>query len=329
MATSDRRPGGGPKKSPAQGHVAERPRAGDGRSRPSPRRLRLVGLLALATAIVGGGLFVGLRLDDAEGGAGPGEPAPIARMDTPDVHSLVIDPADPDRVLFGSHAGIMESRDGGFTWEDGSLRGKDAMSMATSAHDPTTIYVTGHDVFEVSRDGGATWQPLVHDLPGTDIHAFAQDPLAPSVLYALVAGDGLFRSENGGTNWTPLGSQPPGDSPTALAADGTRVYAAAGGRINVSVDDGAAWQPLTAQPAGAATSLATALGDTLVIYAGTENGLARSDDGGASWAELGPVGVPALALAVAPSDPTRVEFVARGGGVYRSDDGGATWRAPA
>lgn len=293
-----------------------------------PRSIVLAASVALVL-LVGAAALAGWLIlrDDGETSPQSG-PLPIARLDTPDFHSLLIDANDPDQVLFGSHAGIMESQDGGFSWQEGTMSGKDAMSMAMSPQDPSTVYVTGHDVVEVSLDGGLTWQPLQHDLPGTDIHAFAQDPLTPELLYAYVAGQGVFLSENRGANWNALSSQPPGGTPLSLAADGSRVYAATEGGIVTSSDQGATWQRLPAQPAGSTMTLALSPADPLVLYAGTSDGLARSSDGGSSWTTLGPAGVPVLALATAPSDPLRIVFVTQGGGVYRSDDGGFAWRAP-
>ena len=100
---------------------------------------------------------------------------PIASLNAPDFHSLLLDATNPDRLLFGSHAGIQESNDGGFTWSQGGLSNQDAMQLTSSPTAPLTVYATGHDVFQVSFDGGITWQPQSHNLPGTDIHGFAQD----------------------------------------------------------------------------------------------------------------------------------------------------------
>lgn len=292
---------------------------------PWPVRIAVLALI-VGVALLGWGAISVLRDNDQQGGVA-GTNA-IASIKSPDVHSLAIDPANPDHVLFGSHAGIMESRDGGYTWDEGTLQGKDAMSMARSSKNPATIYVTGHDVVEISRDRGATWQPLEHDLPGTDIHAFAQDPLTPDLLFALVVGHGVFRSENGGTNWVLLATQPPGGAPYALAADGSRVYAATDEGIVASSDRGTTWQPLAAQPSGPVLSLAISEADPQVIYAGTPDGLVKSTNSGASWTSLGPQNTAALALAVAPSVPHRVLFVSDQGRVYRSDDGGASWVGP-
>ena len=262
------------------------------------------------------------------GGADAADAAgPIATLDVPDLHSLVIDPTNPDRALFGSHAGLQESRDGGFNWTTGTLQGADAMNLAAGLEDPETFYVAGHDVFLTSADGGKTWEPVEHDLPGTDLHAFAQDPTDPERLYTLVVGAGLFSSEDGGASWRPLPTQPTGTAMHgALATDGATLYVTAGEGILRSSDRGTSWEPLPAQPSGGVMSLAAPASAPGTLYAGTPSGLARSSDGGERWQALGPADVAVMALAISPSDPERVLFVGDDGGVYRSDDGGETWR---
>lgn len=254
-----------------------------------------------------------------------GKANPIATFDTPDFHSLLVDPADPDHILFGSHAGIRESRDGGFTWEDGTLRGADAMQLTASAGAPETVYATGHDVFQVSHDSGQTWQPQVHNLPGTDIHGFTQDPGDPDRLYASVAGGGTFTSGDGGETWEPI-SDPPA-SGNVLAAGAGVVYSGTGPSLVASRDGGVTWQTLSTLASGQVISLAVSPDDPQTIYAGTPNGIARSTDGGVTWDALGPQGVPVLAVAVSSSDARQLLFGSSEGALYRSDDGGETWRS--
>lgn len=250
---------------------------------------------------------------------------PIATLDSPDFHALLVDPQDPEHVLFGSHAGIQESRDGGFTWEDGELRNVDAMQLISSPEAPETLYATGHDVFQVSRDSGQTWQPVTHNLPGTDIHGFAQDPADPQRLFAFVVGGGVLTSVDGGTNWEPLPTQPSdGGMHIALAASAGSLYAATDMGLMVSRDGSQSWETLPSQPSGQIISLAIPASDSQTLYAGTPSGLAKSTDGGESWTNLGPEGVPVLAIAVTPSDPNRVFLLSDEGAVYRSVDGGLT-----
>ena len=264
-------------------------------------------------------------INNREGTAGSAQP--IAALNTPDFHSLLVDPQDPEHLVFGSHSGIHESHDGGFTWEAGALRDTDAMQLSASPNAPATIYATGHDVFQVSRDGGQTWQPLEHNLPGTDIHGFAQDLADPQRLFAFIVGAGVYTSRDGGTTWAPLTAQPPGGSMhVALAANGGSIYAATGAGLMVSRDGGQSWDSVETQPSGQIMSLAIAASDPRTLYAGTPNGLTRSSDGGASWIDLGPDGVVALAVAVTPTDADRVFLLSDQCGIFRSDDAGATWR---
>jgi len=249
----------------------------------------------------------------------------IAVLDTPDFHSLLVDPANPDRILFGSHAGIQESRDGGFTWADGTLRDTDAMQLTTNPDAPETIYATSHDVFQVSQDGGQTWQPQAHDLLGTDIHGFAQDPGDSRRLYASVVGMGTFTSGDGGATWQSLPDQPAGSG--VLAAGPGILYSGAGPDVVASRDGGVTWDVLATLRSGQVISLAVSSGDPQTIYAGTPNGIARSTDGGETWTERGPEGVPILAVAVSPADSGQVFGISSEGAVYHSDDGGESWRS--
>lgn len=255
-----------------------------------------------------------------------GNAQPIATLDSPDFHSLLVDPQDPDHVLFGSHAGVQESHDGGVTWKATALRDVDAMQLSASPKAPETLYATGHDVFQVSHDSGQTWQPVTHDLPGTDIHGFAQDPDEPQRLFAFVVSAGVFTSTDGGTSWEPLPTQPPGGGMhVVLAASGGAIYAGTDTGLMVSRNAGQSWEALPSQPSGQVISLVAPVSEPQTLYVGTPSGLSRSTNGGESWIDLGPDGVPILALAVTPNDPNRIFLLSDEGAVYRSVDGGATW----
>lgn len=248
---------------------------------------------------------------------------PIAALNAPDFHSILIDPQDPDHILFGSHTGIQESHDRGVTWEDGALRNVDAMQLTVSLDDPETIYVTGHDVFQVSRDGGQTWRPQVHDLPDTDIHGFTQDLDNSQRLYAFA--NGTFASEDGGATWRSLPDQPTGSG--MLTAGRDVLYSASGPSLLSSRDRGMTWQTLSTLPSGQVISLAVSRSDPLTLYAGTPNGIAKSTDGGVTWTALGPQGVPVVAVTVSSTDSGQMLFVSDEGAIYRTDDGGETWRS--
>lgn len=285
----------------------------------SPRWLLPVAIIALALLGIGT-WWVSTRVNDGTDGAA----VPIVTFTTPDFHSLLIDPANADRILFGSHAGIQESQDGGLTWQHGSLRDTDAMQLTVSPMSSQTIYATGHDVFQVSFDSGTTWQSQAHDLPRTDIHGFAQDPSDPRRLYAYVVGVGIFTSRDGGTSWQEVPTQP--TSGGVLAAGPGVLYTGSGPTIIVSRDGGLSWQDLTTLASGQVISLAVSASEPQVLYAGTPTGVTRSTDGGERWEDLGPTGGPILALAVSSSQPQLVLAVGNDGGLYWSEDGGETWQ---
>jgi photosystem II stability/assembly factor-like uncharacterized protein len=285
---------------------------------------------------VGLGLGLGLALVTGfsllvSGTARVGEQAgasPIATLAVRDVHALVISPESADHVLFGHHDGILESRDGGRRWRPlPTSPQQDAMSLTPPRADGGAQYLAGHEVFLKSTDGGKSWQPVASDLPGLDIHAFAQSPTDPQRLYAYVVGHGFFRSDDGGERWQLI--NPRQGSFTALAiipGPPERLLAAASGlAVYVSDDGGKTFVPKTDGIFGLVFALAVHPHRPEVVYAGASNGLYRSEDGGERWQRIGLEGIPVAAIAIAPSRPDVVMAVDRERRVYRSEDGGRTW----
>lgn len=282
---------------------------------------------------VAGGVIVGLLAAIWVWNLNGNEPqvaVPISSVDAPDYHALLIDPEDGDRVQFGSHAGIQNSGDGGLTWEPGTLLGVDAMILASSPVEPDRIYAAGHDVFQVSLDRGATWQEVSHNLPGTDIHGFAQHPTDPQRLYAFVVGFGGWTSGDRGATWQAFGSQPPGSGGyLVLASDGEALYAATDMGISRSRDHGTTWNLFENQP-GEMTffSLAVSAANPDFIYAGTPVGVVRSTDQGESWSLLSSPNVMVLGVAASSSNAELLMVLDDEGNIYRSTDGGETWVTP-
>ena len=70
-----------------------------------------------------------------------------------------------------------------------------------------TIWLAGHNVFKKSLDAGSTWSDVdPSGLPRLDIHGFTVDPVNPKVLYAAVAGEGLYRSSDSGSTFSLVSS---------------------------------------------------------------------------------------------------------------------------
>jgi len=102
---------------------------------------------------------------------------------------------DLDRPLFG----LIESTDGGRTWEPMSLSGEVDFHGLEVAHGNVYGFDSTGGRLLVSTDGGSTWDERA-DLPIGDL---AVDPADEDGLVAPTA-EGLAESTDGGRSWQPL-----------------------------------------------------------------------------------------------------------------------------
>ncbi len=251
-----------------------------------------------------------------------------------DLHSLAVDPTDPDKVMVGGHDGGAISEDGGKTWRQASgLEGADPMGWVISPDDPQKMYVGGHPGFYRSEDGGESWTQDNSGLPGTDVHGLGMDPQNPDTLYAYIANVGLYRSPDAGESWEPVSAEVGVMGPILVdPRDSDTLYISSmqGGLIK-STDGGQRWQTVGPIPAGGMVmSISQSLKDPDTFYAANRQQVLKSTDGGESWRPVGEELPGVSAVAVSPSDPRIVYAGVLEGDtatVYRSNDGGETWRA--
>lgn len=270
---------------------------------------------AIPAGVVGLALVVAWSLFARDAGGA----RTIASYQPPDIHALAVRPDDPRVLIFGSHRGMLVSRDGGRTWDPIGPSG-DAMGIALPPGS-RTVYAAGHDVFFRSDDGARTWSSTRPALPGTDIHGLAASAVRPGTFYAFVVGQGLFRSDDAGQTWQRAGTAPGSTmSMTAAAANGNDVlFASTMEGVQRSRDGGVGWERVPE------------LGDASVSSAGSQvyaTAGARvlvSSDGGASWQQRAFPAGRAVFVAPAPSDPSTVYVVTKELAVWRSSDGGRTW----
>ncbi len=231
-------------------------------------------------------LAVVLALTVFHGGSGSGKKASAGLPDTPDYHSLLVNPSNSQKLMLGTHVGLYVSSDGGRHWRFDALSGDDAMNLARPAG--ATVWLAGHQVFMKSGDGGTTWSDVrPAGLPSLDIHGFAVDPRNASILYAAVAGQGLYRSGDGGRSFS-LASDQVGGNVMALAAlpDGRILAGDMQQGLLESSDGGASWkQRLHAQVMGLAVN-PTDPKRLLTTGAGVRT-FYRSADGGKTWSAVG------------------------------------------
>lgn len=242
-----------------------------------------------------------------------------------DLHALQFAPGD--RIFYGQHDGLQISTDGGKTWTPPSGTG-DAMAIASFPETPEVIYQAGHDLFLKSTDGGETWmEPGFGNLPGTDIHGFAVAP-DTGMLYANIAGQGLYRSTEGDNSWEFVSSAAAGAMAIA-AGPGTPpvLYAATMDQGIIRSDDGGQsgqnWQRTATVPGMSMSGLYVHPESGNVYVTGPE-GVYKSTDKGETWTVLGP-DEPMALVAAETGDEAQLVAVAQQGQVYRSSDGGQTW----
>ncbi len=304
-------------------------------SRPDPERLAgsrrrwfgTIAALVAAVIVVGVVAFLSVPSPPStsrDPAAVNGDAVAWTRLGTRDVHSLAFGPGSTDRLLFGHHGGVLETRDGGRSWDPLAVNA-DAMGMRPAGDG--SIVIAGHEVFQASYDAGRTWIPIDTDLPSLDIHAFARAPDDPARMWAYLAEGGLYESVDGGTSWNKVFDD---HRPSLVAVSRQGVTVLIGldpftGLVE-SEDGGRNWRSLGAPPSSPVLTLA-ATPDGRSIVLGSTEGLFRSDDGGASWSESLLAGT--LLAAAISEDGATVAAVTRETEFYRSDDGGRTWSGPA
>ncbi|MGH2687310.1 MAG: WD40/YVTN/BNR-like repeat-containing protein, partial [Actinomycetota bacterium] len=240
-----------------------------------------------------------------------------------DLHSLVVDPADPSRLFVGGHQAVAVSVDGAKSWQQvDSLEDADAMGWAFTAD---AVLVGGHPGLSVSTDGGRTFERRNGGLPATDIHALGA---GGGVVYAASPQVGVFASTDGARTWevrTRGAGQafmgrilvdpsnrdhlvaPDMRSGVVESADGGRSWRSLGGVA------GALW--VSWDPGNPAHLIATGDGESVASVDGGRSWTSLPAPAGASLLELGPAGPDVVYAATHEAGSGRVKLeVSRDGG---------------
>lgn len=292
--------------------------------RRAARRRQQLRLGALVAVVAVGALLI------ARLGGEDGDTAPAGPTDRPfvggDLHSLVADPADPDRAFVGGHEGVAVSTNGGRTWlQVDSLDGADAMGWAFAGD---RVLVSGHPGLFVSEDGGRTFTKQNEGLPTTDLHAIGASAEG-LVIYVGSPQVGVFGSNDGGRTWETRTQEAgqafmgrilvdPEDPDHVVAPD------MQAGAVE-STDGGRTWRALGGVEGTMWVSWDPA--DTEHLVVSGRGAAAESADGGETWK---PMNVPpgASIVELVPGRPGTLLAAAHDGSraaVSVSSDSGETW----
>jgi List-Bact-rpt repeat protein/glucodextranase-like protein len=148
--------------------------------------------------------------------------------------ALAINPLNPDEVYIGCSSlgpGVFKSTDGGATWVEKN-RGIEKLGFFSTNYPPISklvispsnpnilyigtaiddpLYAGGRGDIYRSNDSGESWIKVdgptnwlgIHQLQGS-VFGLDVDPTNPSILYAGVTGQGVFKSTDGGSTWSNL-----------------------------------------------------------------------------------------------------------------------------
>jgi photosystem II stability/assembly factor-like uncharacterized protein len=173
---------------------------------------------------------------------------------------------------------------------------------------------------------------------GGDARAFASVPDQPQHLFLGTTNSWLYESLDAGATWHRLAKLGSGDGfvldhIVVDSANPSTMYVGAwkdsdGGGLWISHDAGHTWQESADFKDQPVHALVQAPSDPHILFAGTLQGVYRSNDGGATWAQISPAGSHEIheieSLAVDPADPDIV-YAGTWHLPWKTTDGGETW----
>lgn len=183
----------------------------------------------------------------------------------------------------------------------------------------------------------ALWSSVGPD--GGDARSFGADPRNPNHLYLGTTTSWIYDSSDGGASWHRIAKL---DSDDSLVVDqivvdsahpGT-VYAAAwslshpGGGLWISRNDGRSFDEVSGLHGQSIRAFVQAPSDPSILFAGTLEGVFRSEDAGATWTQISPQGSHEIheveSLAVDPVDPDII-YAGTWHLPWKTSDGGKNW----
>jgi photosystem II stability/assembly factor-like uncharacterized protein len=247
-----------------------------------------------------------------------------------EIHSIEIDPTNPDVVYLGTSWGIYKTVDGGISWERIFETGM--VTVAIHPRSPNIIYAGCIKGIYRSIDSGENWEHLSWYYACYDL---AFDPEHLDRIYGG-AWKGIAKSEDGGETWKYKPFTDQSGMVSTIAVDPTSPYILYAGigkwwsvGIFKSTDHGETWTPIGLDGRKVASVIIDP-NSTNRIYAGTfGKGVYRSDDYGSSWTAInsGLTDPMVVSIALDPSSPDTIYAATNGmGGVYKSTNQGDSWQ---
>lgn len=242
-----------------------------------------------------------------------------------------------NRLLKVDDNELFQSENGGRIWQDIALppaveKGT-LVTAVVPAEDGDVLYIAGPGIgVQRSKNNGESWQALNENLPSQDVIAFTVHRNQPKTLYAVVAEDGIYQSEDAGKTWKKMDSGPMQTIRRLVHSDmeGSMqtgwLYAVSDDAVRLSMDCFCGWRLSGDLDSGQVYDVLYNVNEPKQVFVSTEHGLFRSDNGGQEWQLVANEGEEKVALALTPEGA--LYALDAEGELMRSEDQGQTWTAP-
>jgi len=254
--------------------------------------------------------------------------------------NMVIDPAGTMYVgawsVEDNNAGdVFRSGDSGKTWTTlKGVHGKSIRALALSASNPKALVVGALDGVFRTLDGGETWQPISppNHAEIKNIESIAIDPKNPDVVYAGT-WHLPWKTADGGKSWQHIKQGVIDDSDVfsiiISRVDPQVVYISACSGIYKSENAGNLFRKAQGIPFSARRTrvLQQDPNRADTVYAGTTEGLWRTEDAGKSWKRITAANLIVNDVMIDPRDSNKVMIATDRSGVLASRDAGVTFSA--
>ncbi len=240
--------------------------------------------------------------------------------------ALWIDPADGMHLLVGTESGVFETFDGALHWAAASAGLTDRV-VRSLAYDGTSM-LCGTFYRGVQRRTGSTWAPINQGLANTFLQEIAVD--SSGSLIAAAGYGGVYRSADVGSSFALGDAGITVPDVRTVCFDPTNpqvVFAGANyGGVYKSTNGGTTFS-LVGLAGETVRAIRVHPTNSLIVYAGTYDGVFRSDNGGGLWVARS-AGMTADNVNDLELDPTNPEVIYAGiylGYVYKTSNGGLSW----